>query len=545
MRKAKLYLSALLLSMSSVFMFAVPKALAATRTWDGGGGDNNMMTAANWTGDVAPSAGDDLVFPANVTDRTVVNDFTAATSFNSITFSGATSADSDYSISGNAIELVAGITNSMTGSNAKNQTIELDITLTGVQTFQTSGGAVTVSGDLALGSNNLTVSAASSAFMGITGVVTGSGTLTKTGTGTLNLEGNSSSYTGAITVSAGTLYASQNSLGGTGAGTTVTSGATLGFCFTTDLTSAEPLTVGGSGVSGAALTFDTCVGPGNDKTLTLSGDIVLTANTVVSGTNNMTITGDLSGSYTVSVKTGASGAFIINSSANTSETPNGTLEQTAEEVEIEEGDDQPSTSVTVANNVTYIIDGTRGDTTVSSGGTLKGTGTVGDLSVAEGGIVAPGHSPGCLNSGDLSLDGSYQWELGGTTECTEYDQIVVTGAVGAGGSLDVSLVNDFKPTAGQKFVIISNDASEAVAGTFDDLAQGDTFEVDDYTFSISYTGGDGNDVELTVTAVPPDTGFALLANNPFFTMAVMLGAAAGIALLARRNFRLAFARRRR
>src|SRR5262249_24637762 len=33
-------------------------------TWDGGGADNNWSTAANWVGDVAPHAGDDLVFPS-------------------------------------------------------------------------------------------------------------------------------------------------------------------------------------------------------------------------------------------------------------------------------------------------------------------------------------------------------------------------------------------------------------------------------------------------------------------------------------------------
>lgn len=34
---------------------------AATRTWDGGGGDGVWGTAANWSGDVAPATGDDVV----------------------------------------------------------------------------------------------------------------------------------------------------------------------------------------------------------------------------------------------------------------------------------------------------------------------------------------------------------------------------------------------------------------------------------------------------------------------------------------------------
>src|SRR5262249_57360237 len=38
------------------------RVLLATRVWDGGGADANWTTAANWAGDVAPGAGDDLVF---------------------------------------------------------------------------------------------------------------------------------------------------------------------------------------------------------------------------------------------------------------------------------------------------------------------------------------------------------------------------------------------------------------------------------------------------------------------------------------------------
>src|SRR5688572_7846661 len=159
MRRIKLFLSALVLSVSSLFTLAAPRVFAATETWDGGGGDNNMTTDANWSDDSAPVAGDDLIFPVDVTDRTVVNDFGAGTSFNSIVFSGATSADSDYTISGAAIELVDGITNSMTGSDAKSQTISLDIELDGDQTFQTSGGSVTLSGALNVATSDLIVNA--------------------------------------------------------------------------------------------------------------------------------------------------------------------------------------------------------------------------------------------------------------------------------------------------------------------------------------------------------------------------------------------------
>ena len=53
------------------------------------------------------------------------------------------------------------------------------------------------------------------------------------------------------------------------------------------------------------------------------------------------------------------------------------------------------------------------------------------------------------------------------------------------------------------FTIIDNDLEDQIIGTFAGLADGATFdEVFDgvlYTFQISYTGGDGNDVDLMVT----------------------------------------------
>ncbi len=56
-----------------------------TRVWDGGGADNNWSTAANWDFDIAPVAGDSLVF-AGSTRLAPINDFPPETTFASITF---------------------------------------------------------------------------------------------------------------------------------------------------------------------------------------------------------------------------------------------------------------------------------------------------------------------------------------------------------------------------------------------------------------------------------------------------------------------------
>jgi hypothetical protein len=59
-----------------------------TRTWDGGGANNNWSTAANWQDDEAPLPGDNLVFPPLADPLTSINDSPPGTFFGSITVSG-------------------------------------------------------------------------------------------------------------------------------------------------------------------------------------------------------------------------------------------------------------------------------------------------------------------------------------------------------------------------------------------------------------------------------------------------------------------------
>ena len=49
---------------------------------------------------------------------------------------------------------------------------------------------------------------------------------------------------------------------------------------------------------------------------------------------------------------------------------------------------------------------------------------------------------------------------------------------------------------GQEFVIVNNDGTDAVIGTFAGLAEGDSLLIGENRFHITYRGGDGNDVVL-------------------------------------------------
>src|SRR5207253_11463671 len=78
-------------------------------TWDGGGADDNLNTAANWVGDVNPLTTDDVVFTGLTRTTPVVN---AALQYKSITFDLAASA---FTIGG-ANALVTGASPSTAGN---------------------------------------------------------------------------------------------------------------------------------------------------------------------------------------------------------------------------------------------------------------------------------------------------------------------------------------------------------------------------------------------------------------------------------------------
>ena len=158
--------------------------LGATRVWSGAGGDNNWQTPANWVGGVAPSPGDDLIFPANAAQFSTNNNFFFLTTFRSITFEGG-----NYTVSGNPFRLTNGLI-----VNGGSQTINTGITLASSQTFSLAQSTVTTLALLSLGNFGLTIDG--SGNLGI-GVISGSGTITKSGLGAVILA-SASSFSGAI-----------------------------------------------------------------------------------------------------------------------------------------------------------------------------------------------------------------------------------------------------------------------------------------------------------------------------------------------------------
>ena len=158
-----------------------------------------------------------------------------------------------------------------------------------------------------------------------------------------------------------------------------------------------------------------------------------------------------------------------------------------------------------------------------SGGTLQGTGTIatstlyGYYPVYNYGTLSPGTASGSgiLNTGNMQLEGGGNFNvlLDGVTAGTGYSQLNVTGTVALGGTLNVSLGLGYTPTLGDSFLVLNNDGSDPISGTFTGLPQGGLLAVGADVFQISYTGGDGNDVVLTSVAADIWTGASIAGSN--------------------------------
>ena len=128
------------------------------------------------------------------------------------------------------------------------------------------------------------------------------------------------------------------------------------------------------------------------------------------------------------------------------------------------------------------------------------------------GTPSPGPNVAVLETGDtIFTSGSIlRLELNGLHE-TQHDLLRINGTINLGGAnLDATLMS-YTPQIGDVLVIVRNDGTDAVTGTFSGLDEGERLDISGRPFRISYRGGDGNDVVLTAVG-PAQTisGFTLI-----------------------------------
>ena len=128
-------------------------------------------------------------------------------------------------------------------------------------------------------------------------------------------------------------------------------------------------------------------------------------------------------------------------------------------------------------------------------GRLGGSGRTGRINAGPG-VVAPGTSPGRLSSGSVVFGPSttFHVELDGTA-ADAYDQLAVAGTVYLAGA-QLQIIAGSGLPADTHWTLIDNDGNDAIVGTFDSLIEGAELTIGGVHYTITYRGGDGNDVVI-------------------------------------------------
>ena len=475
-------------------------ATAAVATWTGTGGDTKFSTAANWQGNTLPVAGDTLLFNNGVVGSgngydivTLDNDLNLV--FGGLTTNGstATAPTAVYGFS-SPLKLQAGAVIDESAASSGAQSVYLNL------------AAIQAQGDVTIIGGNLYAS----------------GSLVPSIVGTLILQSSNVQMDDITTIG----------------GLTVDAGSSA-----VNVDGTYPVTFqGGSSASlsytGTNCSYGSCA---DAKTYTVDNPITLNGNTVIALDNKATvnINGPITyNGHTLTKDPSSPDALTIGGVSQANPVKNTTLTS-----------DQ--TWYGVVHNETATLDAIQtvsSEVDVAAGGVLKGTGTTGYLSIA--GTIAPGHSPGkmtVLYSLLLAAGSTYQAEIQNTST---YDQLVVGEGFSGGGNaviidpaanLDAVLYTGYAIKQGDTFTLIDNKSATPVSGTFAGLAEGAQFTKGNVTFSISYVGGDGNDVVLTALTAgtdpkAPNTAvMSFVKANPVVVMAAGVIAAATLFIASRRR----------
>lgn len=335
----------------------------------------------------------------------------------------------------------------------------------------------------------------------------------------LNFGSGASAYTATNDI--GTLrLARLNLSNNAGHSNTITDG-TLNFGLNSDGTAsvlAPKIVQNGSG----AFTIASNIVTNNVASYTTSAPLEIVT---FPGSPGLTIDGTGSGRVTISGT--ISGGISSNGGFNSTTTQGSLTKAGANFTLVLTGNNTYDGGTTI-NAGTLLVNGQSGTdsgtgpgaVTVNNGGTFGGTGrAAGTVTVNNGGNLAPGdNGVGTLTLGSgltLNSGSTFTVELNGNL-AANYDSLSVTGgSVELGdATLTSSLGGGYTPGASDKLFVIVNSPGVSVTGTFNGLAQGDSFLIGATTAYISYTGDSlgntatgGNDVVILFSPVPvPEPG---------------------------------------
>jgi len=141
-----------------------------------------------------------------------------------------------------------------------------------------------------------------------------------------------------------------------------------------------------------------------------------------------------------------------------------------------------------------------------NGGTLGGRGKIaGAVTIGTGAGPGAFLAPGVNGPAGLSTEGSLTFNADGAYGCqldttkSKADKRVARGVTINSGAQFVFLGKGTTTLPiGTVFTVIDNKSRQPITGTFANLADGSTFTANGNNFDVSYEGGNGNDLTLTV-----------------------------------------------
>lgn len=401
--------------------------------------DNNLVVGASGGTVRVIGAGNTLTLSGNISGSGALSKASPGT----LVLSGTNSFSGGLSVAGTNGVTALDAASLGSGTVTLNASSLLDLD----GPFQTITNNFVLAGDATIRVDNATQT--------LTGVISGTGALTVTGTRHLELSGTNTA-TGAVTVQGFLVLSNGNALADSVA-VTINSGEL-------EVSSGSSETIASIASTGGRLALQGTLTVGSDNSSTsVSGPLISVGSLIKVGTGTLTLadTSNFYGAAQVSAGT----LLITDSLSNSS------------------------------------------GVSVASGATLAGTGTAPAVTIASGGNLSPGNAgPGRLAiAGNLVINsgGNLVLDVAGTTAVTQYDQVDVAGTVAISGA-NISVTHSYVAANGDTYNVITNDGADAITGTFSGIAEGGSFVAGGNSSNLitSYESGDGNDLRLTNTLLP-------------------------------------------
>jgi outer membrane autotransporter protein len=430
-----------------------------------------------------------------------------------LTLSGTNTYSGTTTISGGTLRASGGSAIADTGAVSLDDIAGAFFELLNSETIGSLAGGGTTGGNVNLNANTLTVGDATNTTY--SGAISGAGVLTKQGVGALTLAG-TNTHSGGTTLNAGTIILGADAALGTG-------GLTLGGAGTLQsnddarsvsnaiATGGNALTVSGtsnltlSGVISGTGSLTTNMTTAAD-TLTLSGTNTYTGGTTVTQGNLTGTTNSLQGNITnnaaVTFDQGTAGTYAGIMSGT------GTLTKAGAGILTLSGTNTFN-GLTTLNAGGLILNGQVGGALTVAGGTLSGIGTIGGTVTLNGGTFSPGNS-----IGTTTILGNYVQNAGSTLEVE-----VSKAASGALSSDFLDVAGSATLVAGSTIHVLDITPPGRLIGT------GDTFNIIEADGGVGVTGNGP-----TITDNSAVLSFAGSVSGNFYQLAATRQTFASVAL---------------